>query len=134
MGLPGTGWYFRRKIVQARAVMKAADLRIRVLPAISEVLAADWDACANPSPASIAPPSSPDKPGADDRGGQQQQGNQSLASEAPYNPFISHGFLACLEASNSVCARAGWQPQHLVAESSTDGVVGVMPCYLKSHS
>ena len=31
-------------------------------------------------------------------------------------------------------ARAGWQPQHLVAESHDGAVLGVAPCYLKSHS
>ena len=38
-----------------------------------------------------------------------------------------------LEASGSATTKTGWMPQHLVAER--DGkVVGVVPCYLKSHS
>jgi predicted N-acyltransferase len=52
----------------------------------------------------------------------------------PFNPFIAHDFLAALEASGSAVARAGWQPQHLVAETESGTVVGVAPCYLKSHS
>jgi predicted N-acyltransferase len=80
------------------------DLRIRVIPAISEIAAADWDGCAaGPGPAGSA------------------------------NPFTRHAFLAALEASKSATARTGWQPQHLVAERG-GAVVGVAPCYLKSHS
>jgi predicted N-acyltransferase len=80
------------------------DLRIRVIPAISEIAAADWDGCAA---------------GPDPAGGP--------------NPFTCHAFLAALEASKSASARTGWQPQHLVAERG-GAVVGVAPCYLKSHS
>src|SRR4029077_8255703 len=43
-------------------------------------------------------------------------------------------FLSSLEASGSAVARAGWQPQHLVAEDEGGHVLGVAPCYLKSHS
>jgi predicted N-acyltransferase len=41
--------------------------------------------------------------------------------------------LSALEASGSATARTGWQPQHLIAEIAGT-VVGVVPCYLKSHS
>src|SRR5215471_16452785 len=50
------------------------------------------------------------------------------------NPFTRHAFLCALETSKSATARTGWQPQHLVAESAQGGVIGVAPCYLKSHS
>jgi uncharacterized protein len=53
---------------------------------------------------------------------------------AAANPFTRHAFLAALEASNSATARTGWQPQHLVAETAGGGIIGVAPCYLKSHS
>lgn len=52
----------------------------------------------------------------------------------PYNPFISHEFLFCLEASGSAVAKTGWQPQHLLAENSDGTLLGAVPCYLKSHS
>jgi predicted N-acyltransferase len=39
-----------------------------------------------------------------------------------------------LEASGSATARTGWQPQHLLAEAADGALVGVVPCYLKSHS
>src|ERR1044072_3271668 len=83
-----------------------SELQIRVVPAIAEVPAAAWDACANP---------------------------RSAPEVCPYNPFVSHAFLHALEASGSASARTGWQPQHLVAEIG-ERVVGVVPCYLKSHS
>jgi predicted N-acyltransferase len=81
----------------------STSLRIRVIPAISEVAAAAWDGCANPSGVSS-------------------------------NPFISHDFLDCLEASKSVSARTGWQPQHVLAETEHGVLVGAAACYLKSHS
>jgi predicted N-acyltransferase len=42
--------------------------------------------------------------------------------------------LSALEVSGSATARTGWQPQHLVAEADDGSVLGVCPCYLKSHS
>src|ERR1700732_668090 len=50
------------------------------------------------------------------------------------NPFTRHAFLFALEASKSATARTGWQPQHLVAETADGSIIGVAPCYLKSHS
>jgi predicted N-acyltransferase len=50
------------------------------------------------------------------------------------NPFTRHAFLSALEASKSATARTGWQPQHLVAETADGSIIGVAPCYLKSHS
>src|SRR4030081_672713 len=87
----------------------SGDLRIRVLPSIGEVPADVWDGCANP----------------------EVQGVSSLPG---FNPFISHDFLSTLEESRSVQARTGWQPQHLLAEDDSGRVLGVAPCYLKSHS
>jgi predicted N-acyltransferase len=88
---------------------KSTELRIRVASEIGQIPAATWDACANPAPHA-------DSPG------------------RPFNPFISHDFLSSLEISRSAVARTGWQPQHLVAEDKHGGVLGVVPCYLKSHS
>jgi hypothetical protein len=85
------------------------DLRINVMPSIADIPAATWDACANPT-------------------------NTDDASVSPYNPFISHAFLSALEASGSAVARTGWAPQHLAAEDASGQTVGVVPCYLKSHS
>lgn len=86
-------------------------LRVRIIPALSEIAAEQWDICANPS-ATIG----------------------AALCQSSYNPFTSHAFLWSLESSKSVTARTGWQPQHLVAEDENGRIVGVAPCYLKSHS
>ena len=91
--------------------MAATEITLRVVNAIGEVPPEAWDACANPQP--------PD--------------GSSAASKYDYNPFISHDFLCSLELSGSVRNRAGWQPMHLVAEDGST-IVGVVPCYAKSHS
>src|SRR5437763_13696530 len=83
------------------------DLRIRVVPAIAEIPATSWDACANP---------------------------KSESQDYIYHPFISHAFLHALEASGSATARTGWQPQHLIAETEDGAILGAVPAYLKSHS
>jgi uncharacterized protein len=94
--------------------MASNDIALRVADAIGEIDRQAWDACANPSAC--------DPPGA-----------SGPTPESSYNPFICHDFLSALELSGSVRNRTGWQPLHLVAE--TDGtVVGVAPCYAKSHS
>src|SRR3974390_3549691 len=78
------------------------ELRVRVLPAISDIAASSWDRCAGVGIAA--------------------------------NPFTRHAFLSALEISKSATARTGWQPQHLVAETAGGEIIGVAPCYLKSHS
>jgi uncharacterized protein len=50
------------------------------------------------------------------------------------NPFISHAFLSALEESGSATAETGWLPQHLLLQDAAGGLIGCMPCYLKSHS
>jgi predicted N-acyltransferase len=52
----------------------------------------------------------------------------------PYNPFISYDFLWALEASGSAGRKTGWAPQHLAVRDRAGAVIGVCPCYLKSHS
>lgn len=100
-----------------------ADLRLRVVPALSEVNADAWNACANPGMASPAQANFEATPQ-----------SAETARDIPYDPFISHAFLDCLEASGSASARTGWQPQHLIAEGPDGSIVGAVPCYLKSHS
>jgi uncharacterized protein len=100
-----------------------SDLQLRVVPAIAEVDAAAWDACANPGMHTSLQP---------DR--EEASQCQSKLVAIPYNPFISYDFLHALELSGSAVARAGWQPQHIVAQTADGTVLGVVPCYLKSHS
>jgi predicted N-acyltransferase len=50
------------------------------------------------------------------------------------NPFVSHEFLLSLEASSSVGARTGWQPQYLLVETGDGELIAAAPSYLKGHS
>ncbi len=97
------------------------ELTLRVENSIDKVPVDAWDACANPAMPEIGDSPAVRRYGADARLG--------LGS----NPFTSHAFLSSLEQSGSVRARVGWQPRHLVA-TNRDQVVGVVPCYVKSHS
>jgi predicted N-acyltransferase len=103
--------------------MTETSLRLRVVPALGEVPAAAWDACANPAADAAC-----EAPQA------RVEAAHASSQVSAYNPFISHAFLHSLEESGSAVARAGWQPQHLLAETADGALVGAVPCYLKSHS
>jgi uncharacterized protein len=104
--------------------MASIELRLSVANSIAEIAGPAWDACANPihpGMAKIVPPV--------------PTANASrLMLGTSYNPFISHDFLASLELSESVRPRVGWQPMHLLATDRHDNLLGVVPCYVKSHS
>src|SRR5437868_7428427 len=112
---------------QFKVPMDSSEITLESVPAVSEIAAADWDACANPAP-SPARINALDAPGSPD-----VTTGFSAGSKAPYNPFISHAFFSALEASGSACARTGWGPRHLLARVDGD-IAGIVPCYLKSHS
>src|SRR6266508_893925 len=102
------------------------ELTLRAVNSISEVAAEAWDACANPA-----------APAANNGGGEACPPPAHVLKydlTDRYNPFISHDFLSALEVSQSVRARAGWQPMHLIAEEARGEVIGAVPCYAKSHS
>jgi predicted N-acyltransferase len=107
--------------------MASSEIILEAVSSVSQIPAADWDACANPRPGRAAHngldrSASPDTPQ-----------NSCTGLTSSYNPFVSHAFFSALEASGSACARTGWGPRHLLAR--LDGaIVGVVPCYLKSHS
>jgi uncharacterized protein len=98
--------------------MASSEITLEAVPSVGDVLAEDWNACANP--------------GSNKLNG--LEANGSCAKPRPYyNPFVSHAFFSAAEASNSACARTGWGPRHLLAK--IDGQIkGIVPCYLKSHS
>ena len=86
--------------------MDQAQIEIRVLPSLSQIPAAEWDACACPEAAD---------------GGR------------PRDPFTTHRFLSALEDSGSVGTGTGWHPQYLTAH--LDGMlIAAAPAYAKSHS
>jgi predicted N-acyltransferase len=110
--------------------MAEAEISLEAVPAVADVPADDWNACANPHHgcdkkdlAGLSSPASLSAARADFSG----------ISKPYYNPFVSHAFFSALEASASACTRTGWGPRHLLAKID-DTVVGVAPCYLKSHS
>jgi len=89
--------------------MASSEITLEAVSSIGAIPAAEWDACANPGT---------------DSGG---------VSKPSYNPFVSHAFFAAAEASGSAIPRTGWGARHLIAK--LDGrIVGIVPCYLKSHS
>ena len=98
--------------------MASSEITLEAVPSVGDVLAEDWNACANA--------------GSDDLNGVGP--NVSCANPKPYyNPFVSHAFFLAAENSGSAIVRTGWGPRHLLAK--VDGrIKGIVPCYLKSHS
>ncbi|MCW1839091.1 GNAT family N-acetyltransferase [Prosthecomicrobium hirschii] len=94
---------------------------LRVAAGIAEIGRETWDALANPG-WRLAP------------GGPVRLGGIPEAAALAYNPFLSYDFLAALEESGSVSARAGWTPRHLVLEGADGAPAALAPCYAKSHS
>ena len=111
--------------------MTDIELRIRIAQSLAEVPAAAWDACAgaNDNACAIGALVSVVKL-------THKNTSSPKLSTRGYvdNPFISHDFLLSLEASFSVGGRTGWQPRHLLAEGADGSLLGVAPCYVKSHS
>jgi uncharacterized protein len=89
-------------------LMASSEITLEAVSSISAIPADEWNACANPAVVS---------PGA----------------SKPYNPFVSHAFFAAAESSGSATPRTGWGARHLIAKLD-DKIVGIVPCYLKSHS
>src|SRR6266702_1699718 len=102
------------------------ELTLRVANSIGDVAAEAWDACANPS--------RPERGNGAGGPCPAPANVQTSVLGDRYNPFISHDFLSALELSQSVRARVGWQPMHLLAEDAQGALLGAVPCYVKSHS
>jgi len=105
---------------QDRTRPAAGELRVAAINAISEVGAAAWDACANPQAHPICEEREIQAP--------------VLDQDTAFNPFISHNFLAALEASKSVGGHSGWHVQHVLVKGEDGTLLAAAPCYLKSHS
>ena len=109
--------------------MADIELRIRLVESLAEVPAAAWDACA------AGAPNGHHGMAAEIKLTHEENSPPDLSTRGqPSNPFISNDFLSSLEASNSVGARTGWQPRHLLAEDASGALLGCAPCYVKSHS
>src|ERR1700736_2456563 len=125
------GWSPARRLIarwdRSEFSMALSEIPLEAVPAVSDIKAADWDACANPRP-------DPDAiENLDTLASPSAQGCSATDSKTGYNPFVSHAFFAAAEASGSACARTGWGPRHLLARLA-GALSGVVPCYLKSHS
>jgi uncharacterized protein len=107
--------------------MASSEITFEAVSSVSQIPAADWDACANP----VFLPDSLD--GLDTLASPITAGPSCTTSVSPYNPFVSHAFYSAVEESGSACARTGWGPRHLVARLDGE-IAGIVPCYLKSHS
>lgn len=84
--------------------MDGRALSVSVIGSLTEVSAADWDACANPKGARPA-----------------------------LDPFTTHRFLSALEFSGSVGAGTGWEPRHILVHHDSR-LVAAAPMYVKGHS
>jgi predicted N-acyltransferase len=107
--------------------MDSSEIIFEAVSSVSQIAAEDWDACANPA----SPPDTLD--GLDALASASTPGDFCTGLRSRYNPFVSHAFFSALEGSGSACARTGWGPRHLVAKRD-DTIIGIVPCYLKSHS
>lgn len=84
---------------------RATEMEVSLLPGLTAIDAADWDACACPE----------------------------ATGGRPQDPFVTHRFLSALERSGSVGQGTGWDPRPLVARAE-GRIVAVAPLYVKSHS
>ena len=97
--------------------MTDSGLTIRIATALADVDPAKWDACANPAELDSTP-----------------EAAESISQKERYNPFISHAFLNCCEASGSTGPRTGWTPAHVLVEDASGALLACAPTYLKTHS
>ena len=105
--------------------MASSEITLEAVPSVSDIKAADWDACANPKP-------NPDSPESLDT--LAAGGFQSDACQPAYNPFVSHAFF-----SRRRSLRLGLVPAPAgvggISLARLDGqIAGIVPCYVKSHS
>jgi uncharacterized protein len=101
--------------------MDSSEITLEAVSSVGDVPAEEWNACANPVP------------DPDDLIGLDTLAGSCPASKPYHNPFVSHAFFAAAERSGSAIARTGWGARHLLAKIE-DQIVGIVPCYLKSHS
>jgi predicted N-acyltransferase len=107
----------------------ASEIRIQALRSIGEITANDWNSCANPASDLLNKARSIEA-----RAQRADATAEKDSKRQSYNPFISHAFLSSLEESGSVGGRSGWQVQHLLVKTLDGALLGVAPCYAKSHS
>ncbi|HYP57359.1 MAG TPA: GNAT family N-acetyltransferase [Beijerinckia sp.] len=108
---------------------------VHIATSMSEIDAAQWDACANPQVADEVAALTAPEPEAD--AGTSQQTDEALPSKHEierFNPFITHAFLKALETSRSVDPRHGWTATHVLVKDQEGRLAAAAPAYLKTHS
>ena len=107
--------------------MASSEITLEAVPSVSDIPAAEWDACANPKP-------DPDSFENLDTLASPGAAGDSCADFKIRLQSLCFARLFCRRRrSGSACARTGWGPRHLLAR--LDGkIAGIVPCYLKSHS
>src|ERR1700737_2654359 len=105
--------------------MASSEITLEAVSSVSQIPAADWDACASPAPepASLNGLDTLASPGAPDY--------SCANSKISYNPFVSHAFFSAVESSGSATPRTGWGPRHLLARLPGPHP-GVVPRFLKT--
>ena len=111
--------------------MASSEITLEAVPSISDIPAADWDACANPArcpatPTETAPSRRMDRPSAFRRTSATHQGHTITPS------FRTHFSLPPKPPARPARAPAG--ARGISWPSRTTRSLGVVPCYLKSHS
>jgi predicted N-acyltransferase len=136
--------------------MPDQEIRIRMVPSLAEIPAAEWDACAGQLGKSAKNLSTTPQVAVEDlstAAAPQPLVHRSLEDNTALNveceedlspelstrgfvdnPFVSHDFLFSLEQTHCVGGRTGWQPRYLLAETAQGRLLGAAPCYVKSHS
>jgi uncharacterized protein len=107
--------------------MASSEITLEAVSSVSQIPAADWDACANP------PPEQASLNGLDTLASTNFAARSCATPASRYNPFVSHAFFSAVEESGSAIPRTGWGPRHLLARLDGE-IAGIVPCYLKSHS
>src|SRR5436305_1176413 len=105
--------------------MASSEISLEAVSSVSQIPAGEWDACANPGQRAVNGRDKTTSPNFVD--------DSRSDLDSAYNPFVSHAFFAALEKSDSACPRTGWGPRHLIARAG-ETIVGIVPCYLKTHS
>jgi uncharacterized protein len=108
--------------------MASSEITLEAVPSVSDIPAAEWDACANPE----ADTARLDAPAL---GPQSQCIKEQTAYEVErYNPFITHAFLKSLETSKSVGPKTGWISAHILVRDAIGRLAAAAPAYFKTHS
>ena len=102
--------------------MSSSQLTVRIAQSFREIDPAKWDACANPADSNPQPHDS------------NSEAPDSIYQEERFNPFITHAFLNCCEASGSATAKTGWGGAHVLVEDESGDLLACAPCYVKTHS